>query len=294
MKLYLNAGFGELINAADLSAITTLGFCGVRQDIPLTTKDDLALVDQLKDLSAIFLLGGGNMAGWTKENFINKTIRISRRITDYKYFLGREVYIEIGNEPDIAVDYWKDSPTRLNEVYWECYQAAKSINSKIEVVTPGISNLNKRGLEYLDNFLRDPIPKGAIIGFHRYPNGWDIREPHKGFKSRTQEMLRLKTLAGGRKLLCTETGVSEGPHTVKTGLFDLCKKTKYLSEEEVANNFRWESALNHKCGILGMTWYQHRDGPSRDALLDNYGIYDYQGQEKVICGIIAEVVTQVA
>jgi hypothetical protein len=196
-------------------------------------------------------------------------------------FADRPVYFEIGNEPDIAVASWKQNPAMLNDTFWDCYQTVKSINSKIELITGGISNLHMEGLDWLDSFLTDSLPSGAIIGFHRYPAGPSPENPHKGFQSRSHEWNRLQALAGGHKLFLTETGLSQGPHRVARG-FPLCWTNKeiYLDQYQQADAINFEWKFWKPRGILGMVWYQHRDGQDYKDSESNFGIYDIDNQEK--------------
>lgn len=282
MQGYLNAGFGEMLGEDWLNKIYNIGFAGIRTDIFSHSRK--AIVDELgtfKKLSPIFLFGGGNMEGWTPDTFKEQVALVSKQITDEGYFTDIPVYFEIGNEPDIAVSYWKRNPSRLNETYWDCYQIAKSINNKIEVITGGISNLNDHGLDWLETYMADPIPAGGIVGFHRYSNGPNMRDPHNGFESRADEFNRLQASTGAHKLFCTETGHSQGPHGVNRG-FPLCwmKRHVYLTQEEQALAATNEWAFYKVRKVIGMVWYQHRDGQDHKDILSNYGIYDINSQEK--------------
>ncbi|NIO37411.1 hypothetical protein GTO27_06875 [Candidatus Bathyarchaeota archaeon] len=138
-------------------------------------------------------------------------------------------------------------------------------------------------MDWLDRFLYKDIPAGSIVGFHRYPNGRDTQKPHNGFQSRSHEWNRLQALAGGHKLFLTETGLSQGPHRIKRP-FPLCwlNENHWISQEEQAAAMALEWAIWEPRGVLGMTWYQHRDGNYYQDLLNNYGIYAADGNEKAI------------
>ena len=284
MQGYLNAGFGEMLGEDWLNKISNIGFAGIRTDITSAHKESvLKELGEFKKLSPIFLFGGGHMEGWTPERFVEEVTWGARRITDEGYFTDTTVYFEIGNEPNIAEAYWRQNPARLNDTYWDCYHAAKSINSKIEVITGGIHNLTHEALDWLDEFMSTPIPDGGIVGFHRYPNGIDPAKAHKGFQSRAHEFNRLQALAGGHKLFCTETGMTQGPHGIKRS-FPLCwlKQDVYITQEEQAKAAAFEWAFYKPRNVIGIVWYQHRDGQDYKDSESNFGIYDINYDEKEV------------
>jgi hypothetical protein len=280
---YLSAGGGlfGLLGHQWLDKIHRLGFTGIRTDIYGPYKEGHLQELQESKLAPIFLYGGGHMDDWTPERFREEVIWGARKITDEGYFTDRPIYFEIGNEPDIAIASWRQDPKKLNDTYWDCYQTVKSINNRIEIITGGISNLHMEALDWLDEFLTDPLPSGAIVGFHRYPNGPNPENPQNGFQSRPHEWNRLQALVGGHKCFLTETGLSQGPHKVKRG-FPLCwlDKTVYISQYEQAKAVEFEWKFWKPRGILGMVWYQHRDGQDYNDIESNYGIYDINNQEK--------------
>lgn len=279
---YLSAGGGIFgVLGPWLQKFKEIGFTGIRTDIVGPYKEEHIVEMNASGLSPIFLFGGGSIKDYTHERFREEVIWGARKITDEGYFTDVPVYFEIGNEPDIAVNYWRQDPKRLHDVYWDCYQTAKSINNKIEVITGGISNLTMNGLDWLDDFLLEPLPSGAIVGFHRYPNGPDTTKPHNGFQSRVHEYNRLRALVDGHELFLTETGLSQGPHRVKRR-FPMCwlDRKSWLSQESVSDAIRFEWSFWKPRGILGMVWYQHKDGQDFNDILNNYGIYDINGDEK--------------
>lgn len=290
MYTFLNAGFGQPLGKPALDYISSLGFTGIRTDIPMTGWEPV--VDELNGtgLSPIFLFGGGSMYGWTPEIFFDTTAAVAKRIKKGSYFSNVPVFFEIGNEPDIAVPTWKDRPQYLADTFWECYRYVKAICGRIELITGGISNLHKKGLDWLHKFIGGTVQDKAIIGFHRYPNGTDMTIPHNGFQSREHEWNRLCTITGGRRLFCTEAGMSTGPHHKKKG-FLLCwlNNQVYLTEVQQAEAFRIEYCFHSRRSSIGMVWYQHRNGP-KDTLLDHYGILNVDGSEKLpVCNAIRKV-----
>lgn len=290
MQFYLNSGFGEMLGEVWLNKIYDLGFAGIRTDILKNWRPVVDELGKFEKLSPIFLFGGGNMSEWSPEYFKDTVVTVAKHIKDNGYFLNRPVYFEIGNEPDIAVREWRENPRRLNDTFWDCYQLAKTTRNDIKVITGGISNLNQRGLDYLDEFMQESIPNNAIVGFHRYSNGVDVSTPHSGFQSRPHEMNRLRAIAGENRLFCTETGLSQGPHKVSKG-FPLCwlNNTVWLSEVEQGEAIETEWKFYQKYNIEGMVWYQLRDGLRKSQLLDHYGIHYSDEREKFSCDVVRKI-----
>jgi hypothetical protein len=293
MDAYLNAGFGEPLGQSRLKKIHELGFVGIRTGPVFGMLNNVDIViDELEasELYPLFLFGDGYMDGWTPELFYEMTTHVARRIKRENLFEGRPIYFEIGNEPDIAVPLWRQSPKYLADTFWECYRYTKAICGRIELITGGISNLHENGLDWLSEFMEGLVQDSAIIGFHRYPNGADMTTPHDGFPSREHEWNKLRSLAGGRRLFCTETGMSTGPHRESKG-FPLCwlHNNVYMDSKAQAEAFRVEYGFLKRRGVEGMVWYQHRDGPNRNRLLDNYGILDvYEVEKKPVCDVIRD------
>jgi hypothetical protein len=289
MKGYLNVGLGT--GTERLKKVFSLGMGGVRADVEENTWE--GVVDRLGEfayLSPIFLFGGGYMEGWTPETFYSLTAEVAKKIKRDNYFENVPVYFEIGNEPDIAVPLWRQDPRYLADTFWECYRFVKAIHGKIDLITGGIANLHENGLEWLAEFMEGLVQDNAIVGFHRYPNGPETATPHEGFPSREHEWIRLKSLAGGRRLFCTETGASTGPHRRKKD-FPLCwlDEKFYISDKAQAEAYTTEYNFYQRRDVIGMVWYQYWDGPKRQALLDNYGVFDQYENEKEICAEIRKV-----
>jgi hypothetical protein len=290
MKGWINAGFGNVLGKVWLDKIHNLGFAGIRTDIDIRWKlvvDELGMYNKL---SPVFLFGGGYMEGWTKDDFISYTTLVARHIIENGYFDDTTVYFEIGNEPDIAVREWRENPKWLNTTFWECYQAVKSIDKGIEIVTGGVSNLTQNALKWQEDFLLDKIPQNAIVGFHRYPNKYSITKPHDGFATREHEWNRLKSLTGEHRLFCTETGLSMGPYRVARS-FPLCwlNENYWLTQQEQGTALEHEWNFYRRRDVVGMVWYQHLDGPDRNNIYDNYGLYTKNGVEKYGCSVVRRI-----
>ena len=274
-----------------LDRFIALGLTGIRTDIePEIHEASVDALGKHEALSPLFLFGGGNISGWDRDLFESMTCAVAKKIKREGYFKNVPIYFEIGNEPDIAIEQWREDPEALADTYWECYRLVKSIHNKIEVITGGISNLNERGLDYLEDFMVAKVPNNTIVGFHRYPNGPDMNNPHDGFASRESEMNRLQVLSEGHRLFCTETGFSEGPYKVSRR-FPLCflHRNVWVEKSVQAETFRREWNFYHRRNVIGMVWYQKVDGPNKNNILDHYGIYKATGAEKPICTTMRDV-----
>jgi hypothetical protein len=303
MKVFLNTGFGRAIGREKLRTLTELGFHGVRLDIPLDKDRDIPhqLIKELgrhRLLEPLFLIAGGNMCHdgipWHRVEIIETIIYICNTIKLYGFFKDSTVWFEIGNEPDIACDYWKYNSALLNDVYWDAYQTAKSMLSNAEVITGGIYGGSLESFRWLDKFVGEGLPNGAVIGYHRYPPKYDMSEPVKGFESRSAEFQRLRSITGDKRLFITEAGLSQGPYREPKG-FPLCflKKSRWLSEKEQAEGFiaDWNFYKRSYADILGYSWYQSYDGPDLSNKDDHYGIFRRDRiTQKFICSIIKETV----
>lgn len=292
----LNAGFGNVLGEVWLENIHNLGFDGIRTDgggphwKPITRE-----LGEYNKLSPIFLFGGGNIADWTHDDFLSYTVLQAKYILEKNYFTGIKTYFELGNEPDIAVWEWREHPDKFRNMFWECYQAVKSIDPSIEFITGGISNLTETSLVWLAEFMREPLPSNAIIGFHRYPPKMDTGEPHRGFDTREHEMNRLRSITGSHRIMCTETGLSMGPYKVRRGP-PLCflHKNKFISEVTQGEALEHEWNFHRRRNVEGLVWYQIQDGPNRYNPADNFGMYtccNLQGDEKFSCDVARRIFT---
>jgi hypothetical protein len=237
-----------------LDKVYNSGFAGIKQEVDVRWE---LIVDELGTygkLSPIFLLGAGDMGTWKKDDFVSYAVLISKHIVENGYFKDTKVWFEVGNKPDIAAIEWRTDPRKLNETYWECYQAIKSIDKDIDVIVGGISNLTQWSCSWLEEFLRDPIPNNSIIGFHRYPAAFDIGTSYPGFPTREHEMNRLQSLANGHKLFCTGTTI-EAVYNIPRG-FPFCwiNKRVEVTDDERTRAMEHEWNFYSRRGILGMVW----------------------------------------
>lgn len=158
-------------------------------------------------LFVVFLLGPGHIDLRGGE-LVQKSKDFARKLVNADYRSRGLAAIEIGNEPDLAAQRWKGDPKGMALCFAECFDAIREELPEMPILSPSISNLNKRGLNYLEGMAMH-LPKDCSIAFHRYPNGRDWDVPHRGFTSRFREMDALKALAGIRELWNTETGWAE-------------------------------------------------------------------------------------
>jgi hypothetical protein len=106
---------------------------------------------------------------------VDRFAAICREARDIGYLYQRSgplPAIEIYNEPDLD-SYWSTRAAEMADVVWECYQVARQFSRGITVVSPGVSNLNQRGLAYLEKMIGAGVPDDVVVGFHRYPPGDD-------------------------------------------------------------------------------------------------------------------------
>jgi hypothetical protein len=310
MKLYLNLGYipeaGSSIGRELLDAIAALGFHGIRQDIP----DDHDLCRQLLEelagyerLHPLFLLAGGRMtrehpgtggAPWTREALRQHVEDVCAKLDELGYFERSDPpALEIGNEPDIGVEAWKDHPKLLGETFAECYATVREFTDRSVVLTPSISNLNQRGIAYLGRMLARGLPGGAAVAVHRYPNGRDPAKPHPGFATRETELEELFRLVEGADVWVTETGRTEGPERIRR--FPLPDLTIRMTEEEVSDfvdaELRFWAAVPR---VKAVTWYQLNSGPDPDDPLHHFGIRRHDGTFKPVASRLSALIEELA
>ncbi len=271
-----------------LSEIKGLGYDGIRVDIPDNHAQATEVLRELKPkpgspsalggvdffgylpLYPIFLIAGGHMlredgSPFLAEELVAHVRDCCIKMRDFGYFKVRAVHqpaIEIGNEPDLAHHHWKENPELLARTFTECYEVVREYSSVCPVLSPSVSNLNRRGFSYLEKMLAVGFPSGSAVAFHRYPHDGDPPKPHDGFDHRDDEASHLVELAAGRDIWCTETGVSEGPWG-----------EDFHSEEFVADAYEDEVAFWMRIpSMIAVTWYQINDGPDEDERLHHYGI----------------------
>lgn len=291
MKVSINAGFGFPLSEEDRSWIIGRGFHGVRSDYGpgvlgalFYTRLQPLILACSKSVSAEFIA--------------DRVAQICREIRNLGYHNNRSAplpAIEPFNEPDID-PYWKTRPRMMADVVWKCWQIANSFHCGVKLITPGVSNLNERGLNYLEEMVNAGIPDDVAVGFHRYPPGDDPSIAHDGFASRWAEVERLKFLASKRKLWCTETGWTSGPRK-KRRRSPLCflERNVWLTEDKVAANAATELRFWARVPQLeAVVYYQINDGPNWNNPEDNFGLRSYPDRtNKVLARWMPELIQEV-
>lgn len=275
MKVGLNAGFGDSLTL-EFAGLQEHGFRVIRQDV--FAHHDLSEVPALvqeftgEPSSGLFLVGGGHISypdgsRIEPETLVTITETViqaaqAAELTDYA--------LEIGNEPDIAVEGYSEDPRAFAEAVRMCLEKAREMGFTGPVISGGIANLNNRGFRYLSRCLQArPAwpPPDLVVGFHRYPEaGRGPLAPHDRFKSRQDEWRTLQGLVGARPVACTEFGY----HTADN-----------LTDGDVTTAVLWDLNFYTVRHALMACIYQLNDGPG-DSYLDKYGMRYLDGVWKPV------------
>ena len=270
MDLFLNAGFNDLLGEQTLRLIHELGFAGVRQD---ATKEDrpwdlehireLCREIALSKLGVILIVNprsGNNEKGWDPIDVAEQAGTVAVVASELG-LLAREqpCAIEIGNEPNLdksGTSYQHD-PNRFAELIRRSQDSIrKSVTAPVTVLSGGISNLNRDGLDYLREAVRAGIPEDVAVGYHSYRTTATPETPNGGFGSRVEEFRTLRSIAGARRLWCTECGWHTALSVQKTVLGK--KKIKF-NDEQVAEFVSREARLHFQFGAEAFTLFQLND-----------------------------------
>jgi hypothetical protein len=281
--LGINAGFGDPI-AGEFPFLQRIGVAAVRQD--LFAHGESAPIEALvaefsnRPMHGVFMLAGGKMQIPDGSNRIEPHVLAARarRIVEAAQAVGLERYsLEIGNEPDIAHDGYASRPQDFAEAVRQVHAVVRPLGFAGDLISGGVSNLNERGLKYLQSMLSTSIvPADVVLGFHRYPEGGRGAEaPHKGFKSREEEFEALESLTGGRRVACTEFGY----HTAEDRMGRFGHRRR--SESEVADSVRWDLDFFARHNVLLAAIYQLNDG-IRDVGEERYGVRRLDGTLKPV------------
>jgi hypothetical protein len=281
--LGINAGFGDPI-AGEFPFLQRIGVAVVRQD--LFAHGETAPIEALvaefsnRPMRAVFMLAGGKMQIPDGSNRIEPHVLAARarRVVEAAQAVGLAQYsLEIGNEPDIAHDGYASRPQDFAEAVRQVHAVVRPLRFEGDIISGGVSNLNERGLNYLQSMLSTSIvPADIVLGFHRYPEaGRGALAPHTGFESREEEFEALKSLTGGRRVACTEFGY----HTAedRMGMFGHRRR----SESEAAESVRWDLDFFAQHDVLLAAIYQLNDG-TRDVAEERYGVRRLDGTLKPV------------
>lgn len=296
MVFGINAGFGDPI-AGEFPLFAKLGVDVVRQD--LFAHGDAAPIEALvaefsnRPARALFMLAGGKMQIADGSNRIEPHVLAARarRVVEAAQAVGLQRYsLEVGNEPDIAHDGYASRPPDFAEAIRQVHAVVRPLGFAGDLISGGVSNLNERGLKYLQSMLAPPsVPADVVVGFHRYPEtGRGSQAPHRGFESREEEFEALANLTSGRRVACTEFGY----HTAedRMGMFG----SRRRSETEVAESVQFDLDFFGQRGVLLAALYQLNDG-ARDVAEERYGIRRTDGTLKPVAdALVARALTLAA
>lgn len=307
MRVGLNAGFGESL-ASEMHGIAAHGFTLVRQDVyakwchqyrpdhngeclncdEWADAHDGSVMQSLvaefvgAPLTPLFLIGGGKIqiADGSRRIEPHELAAMTRTLVETAQEVGLTEYaIEIGNEPDIAHEGYSERPQDFAEAIRQCHEAARGAGFTGAIISGGISNLNDRGLGYLDRFWnKADAPNDLVIGFHRYPEeGRGPLAAHDRFTSREDEWNALRDIVDDMPLACTEFGY----HTA-------CARPLTLTDSDVAACVCWDLSFYQARGVSLACVYQLNDGPTENYI-DKYGIRRTDRTWKPVAEAIAAV-----
>ena len=178
--------------------------------------------------------------------------------------------VELGNEPDLEHEGWTIDSYR--EAADACVAIALSGRAQ-RLYLGAVSNLNARGFAFLSQIPWATYPKEICCSVHRYPEGNDPREPHRGWMSREAEVTTLKSIVvGDRPFICSEVGYHDGPDG--------------STEEQVAAKMTWERNFFSQQGFEIVSGYNINDGPSGEPI-DHFGFRRLDGTWKPVAAAFA-------
>ena len=182
--------------------------------------------------------------------------------------------IELGNEPDL--EHFNFPLDEYLQVAAECVPIAYDHN--LHLYLGAVSNLNRRGFDFLRAIPWKHYSNQIRCSIHRYPEGNNPDTPHWGFRSREDEIRMLRNIVGFRRgLACTEIGYHDGPDG--------------STEEEVAEKMVWERQFFSDEGFEVCSGYNINDGPPEDLEpIAHYGFRRYDGSWKPVADAFANAV----
>lgn len=170
--------------------------------------------------------------------------------------------VEVGNEPDLEHFGW--TPESYVATANACVDTAESTRHTLYV--GAVSNLNRRGFDFLSEIPWDTYPPEIRCSIHRYPETGSATKPHDHFADRDAEVARLREIVGHRRpLACSEVGYSEAEWTAA----------------EVACNMAYERQFWTNHGFDFVSGYQLNDGPEPDSP-ERYGFRTTAGTWKPV------------
>ena len=281
---------GEPIGADLCRTIQSYGWRGIRIDYPEDHSKARAMLEDVRnvpELQVILLLAGGKMTRsdgkpWDANAIADHVRDCCTKMFDLGLFdMEHPPWLEVGNEPDLAHKRWSDHPDRMAAAFHAAYWEAQSFGRRMTVLTPAVSNLNKRGIEYLGEMFASTVPSGAHLAFHRYPHRGVPTLKHDGFKSRDDEVetaLRIANKSMGRG--------SRSFHVTEVGYSNFEYGGQWKPDAYVADVLESEYRYWSRLGADSMSWFQINTAPVGANDSDHvrkeksFGVRDHLGNWK--------------
>ena len=181
--------------------------------------------------------------------------------------------IEVFNEPTLAPkgSVFKD-PVVMALLWDTCFKLVRRRGINCKLITPPPHNIDKHaGFAWLNKFLQhvEQWDKNCAVGIHRYIPNLNATA-QEGWKDRPTEQRALDGLLSGRRLWVTETGITQGPHEIKSW-FGLRKKKLFISEQRQGALIMSE-LLYWRDRADVVTLYNINSGADKSDREQNYGI----------------------
>ena len=306
----LNTGTGPqgTMGLALARRLFKMGFAGFRIGLahdPRITEPVLEELSEFTGARHTWLIFGGKMTKgfpseehhdpWKPGEFAAHAREQATLLAHYGF---TEPLIEVGNEPDLAHEFWATRPYVLGQIFTLVTYTIREILPRATVLCPSISNLDKDSLDYLARMFPSGLPPGTACAFHRYPFATHAVDAHPGFANRWQEIEAVRQIVGKETpLYVTECGIHEGPH-VKKKLFGLCKKKFWLSESDVAKVVSDDLKFWVRAGVTRADIYQLNSGRDRGEREHTYGIRRFEepwdGEWKPVAHALPGIIKELA
>ena len=271
----INAGFGQLLDPAELADLRAFGVSLVRDEIaPGAT--DAQIEAQLAEfvgqpfVPLILLFGGlGLPVNTTPAICAALTTRVLRAAETVGL---RDVWLEVGNEPDIG---WSATrPTVFAECCLAVHQTARAAGFTGPIVSGGVSTTDTRGRRYLQAMRWETLPADLLVGLHRYAPQMSPTMTFAGFATRDQELAAVRAVTAGHRLAHTEGGYHTRRETARSGFKTT---TIQLTDEEAAAALVqeldfWARQPDVACCCL----YQWGDDATRFGVRDEQHVWKLQ------------------
>lgn len=233
----LQCGFGNPLGVETLAEVKTQGFTIVRVDLQEVSHG--ATYDLAQEVVDAGL----------------QPLCIIRRVGQMA-LLPEGALVELGNEPNDPGFGWTRASYRAEAD--KCVVEATRTGQRLYVGV--VNNLHHDGFAFLRDLPWHAYPVEVCCSFHRYPeaNG-KPSDPHKGSRSRADEMATLRQIVGARPLACSEVGYND----------------KEWNEQEVADNMAWERRFALEQGLDFVVAYQLNDSPPGTEHDPDYGFRRY-------------------